>query len=170
MFVLYIFYSTTVTLCNAAVPQWDLDIVRRPTASNVDRLARRNSPIVSSLDLGTWLSLNATLGTPPQQLQFLVGIAAGDTIVLSKNAPYCQAHQGSDGCYFGVFDGNHSSTYAAIDENVDNDYTDGTYSIGTYATDTLTISGTSVNDFQFEYATNTTNNSMCPLFSGTSLI
>lgn len=137
--------------CNAMIPQWDLEILQRPTSRSAKRLARRYESLVSPLGIDSSalvLSINATLGTPPQPLQFNLEIASGDTNVLSYLAEECRNGE----CDFGAFDQNTSSTYVAKSSNFSQTYGDGTYGNGIYATDTLNIEGVSIDDFQFGFS------------------
>lgn len=154
--VLYSLCFSIATQGSSILPQWDLEIVQKQTSGNTEGFARRYDSLVTPLDLdpsAVSLTVNVTLGTPPRILQFLLEIAQGDTNVLSKQATICQ----KNGCPYGAFDQNSSSTYKATRSNFTNNYGDGTYGDGIYATDTLNISGTSVNAFQFGLSTVATN-------------
>lgn len=155
--VLFVLCFSVATLGNVNIPQWDLHLVQKQMKRDTTSLKSRDDPLVASLDLDALalsLTVNATLGTPPQELQFLIELDQADTNVLSR------AICGTGGaCPYGSFDNTSSTSYQGLDTSYNGYYGDGTVSSGTYATDTLTIAGRSVDALQFGYSTgfNTSN-------------
>lgn len=156
--VLYGLCLVIATHGSSSVPQWDLELRERPTSGNTRQLMRRYNPVVgiSYVDASSLLlTVNATIGTPPQSLQFTIDIFNPVTNFLSSTANICQ---NATACPYGAFDANSSSTYKAIGNVFNVTYADGTYSSGTYAQDTFSISGTSVNGLQFGFVNNSNIN------------
>ena len=97
---------------------------------------------------------NATLGTPPQSIQFYVDTGSADLLVISTVYPSCSTT--STICDLGTFDERSSSTYTEVSTNFNVSYADGTGASGSYSTDDLTIGGTTINALQFGLAQNST--------------
>lgn len=93
-------------------------------------------------------TMNASLGTPPQDFQLHIDTGSSDLWVNSANSQFCQ--QNSQQCQTaGTYAPNSSSTYEYIDSNFQITYVDGSGASGDYASDKFTFGNVDIDDLQF---------------------
>ncbi|KAI1334916.1 aspartic peptidase domain-containing protein [Xylariaceae sp. FL0016] len=87
--------------------------------------------------------VNATVGTPPQDLSFALSLSADESWV--PDVDYCEPDETSisyGGCIYGAYDSYASSTYEADDyDSFDTYYVDDTYASGSSMRDTIGFPG-----------------------------
>ncbi|KAI1457252.1 acid protease [Annulohypoxylon moriforme] len=125
---------------------------QRKTISNPvrrDRLRRRDGTVKAELDNEeTLYFVNGTLGTPSQSIRMHLDTGSSDLWVNTGSSSLCSAS--SKPCAFaGTYTANSSSTYKYVGSWFNISYVDGSGATGDYVTDTLTIGGTTLDDFQF---------------------
>ena len=92
--------------------------------------------------------MNGTLGTPGQTVLMHLDTGSSDLWVNSPDSTLCA--QRSDPCSTaGTYSANSSSTYSYVGSYFNISYVDGSGAAGDYVTDTFTIGGTTLEDFQF---------------------
>jgi hypothetical protein len=91
---------------------------------------------------------NVSLGTPPQSLRLDIDTGSSDIWANSATSSLCK--QGDGQCdQSGTYTANSSSSYQYVNSLFSIKYADGSASQGDYATDTLTVSGTSIPNVPF---------------------
>ncbi|OXV07882.1 hypothetical protein Egran_04354 [Elaphomyces granulatus] len=128
-----------------------LDVRRRHILDPVsrDRWRRKRSKTVSqTLDNeDTLYFCNITLGTPEQQLRLAIDTGSSDLWCNAANSLLCRHRNLCSAS--GAYDANSSSTYNFLSSDFNISYVDGTGATGDYVTDTITIGGTTLKNFQF---------------------
>lgn len=101
--------------------------------------------------------IEASIGTPPQNFQLHIDTGSSDLWVNVPDSQLCQRY--SRYCAdAGVYRRGQSSTYNIISpDGLNVSYADGSTALGGYATDTTTVGGTTLEDFQFGFATTSTS-------------
>ncbi|KAG6364573.1 hypothetical protein INS49_006175 [Diaporthe citri] len=124
---------------------------QRKTVANPhkrDQLRRRASVTANLDNEETLYFINATLGTPAQSLRLHLDTGSSDLWVNTPSSALCT--QTSTPCAFaGTYDANSSSTYEYVGSWFNISYVDGSGASGDYVTDTMSIGGTTLSDFQF---------------------
>ncbi|KAK2604580.1 hypothetical protein N8I77_007497 [Diaporthe amygdali] len=124
---------------------------QRKTVTNPhkrDQLRRRGTVTANLDNEETLYFINATLGTPAQSLRLHLDTGSSDLWVNTASSALCT--QTSQPCAFaGTYDANSSSTYEYVGSWFNISYVDGSGASGDYVTDTMSIGGTTVSDFQF---------------------
>lgn len=152
---------------NPAVVQ--MDIQRNEIADPVarDQARRKRSTISQTLDnevrtvtgdrdkkahidilKETLYFCNITLGTPEQSFRLVIDTGSSDLWTNTPNSTFCENKE--NGCSVsGTYDATASSSYSFVNSDFNITYADGTGAAGDYVTDTLTIGGTTIKNFQF---------------------
>ncbi|KAI3390749.1 hypothetical protein diail_8712 [Diaporthe ilicicola] len=113
-----------------------------------DQLRRRGTVTANLDNEETLYFVNATLGTPSQPLRLHLDTGSSDLWVNTPSSALCS--QSSSPCAFaGTYDANSSSSYGYVGSWFNISYVDGSGASGDYVTDTMTIGGTTLSDFQF---------------------
>lgn len=124
---------------------------QRKTVANphVRDQIRRRGTVTAKLDNEeTLYFINATLGTPAQSLRLHIDTGSSDLWVNTPSSTICK--QKSSPCSFaGTYTANSSSTYDYVGSWFNISYVDGSGASGDYVTDTITVGGTTLTDFQF---------------------
>ncbi|ERF70112.1 hypothetical protein EPUS_00299 [Endocarpon pusillum Z07020] len=95
---------------------------------------------------------NVTLGTPPQGLRMHLDTGSSDFWCNSPQSSLCMAR--SNRCNVsGTYDSTASSSYKFVNNKFNISYVDGSAALGDYVTDTISIGGQSISDFQFGVGT-----------------
>ncbi|KAL6719599.1 hypothetical protein ACLMJK_001519 [Lecanora helva] len=113
-----------------------------------DTLRRRQTVTVSLDNEKTLYFANVSLGTPAQDFRLHIDTGSSDLWTNSKSSRIC-SHRGDLCSTSGTYDTNSSSTYNFVSSDFDVSYVDGSGASGDYATDTLSIGGKTLKDFQF---------------------
>ncbi|KAK7185333.1 hypothetical protein DPSP01_011128 [Paraphaeosphaeria sporulosa] len=128
-----------------------LDISRRDVNPiEHDRLRRRDTVEVTLDNLETLYFMNASLGTPAQNVRLHVDTGSSDLWVNAANSRLCSSI--SEPCSTaGTYSANDSSTYTYVNSVFNISYVDGSGASGDYATDTFHLSNPdlTVKDLQF---------------------
>jgi len=131
------------------------DIQRRhvlnPVGRDRARLRKRASKTVqaSLANEETLYFMNATMGTPAQDLRLHIDTGSSDLWVNVASSTLCKS-QGGDYCEAsGTYAPNKSTTYQYLNSLFNITYVDGTGSTGDYATDVVKFSGVTVDNQQF---------------------
>ncbi|KAG5357410.1 Candidapepsin-3 [Yarrowia sp. C11] len=117
--------------------------------SNISALRKRQTDVTLTSQNYVFYSADITLGTPAQKFTVLIDTGSSDLWVYSKNNTkdcsngYCDAT--------GQYDASFSSSYKFISNDFSIQYVSGS-AAGDWVTDTITIGGASVSDFQFASA------------------
>lgn len=91
---------------------------------------------------------NVSLGTPAQKLRLVIDTGSSDLWVNAPNSTLCEEHK--DYCDIsGTYDSSDSSSVSFVSENFNITYADSSGASGNYLTDTVTIGGSTLKDFQF---------------------
>lgn len=113
-----------------------------------DQLRKRGTVSATLDNEETLYYINATLGTPAQSLRLHLDTGSSDMWVNTAISTTCA--QKTAPCDFaGTYDANSSSTYEFVGSWFNISYVDGSGAAGDYATDTITVGGTTLTDFQF---------------------
>ncbi|ROW12322.1 hypothetical protein VMCG_00795 [Cytospora schulzeri] len=124
---------------------------QRKTVTNPhkrDQLRRRGTVTATLDNEETLYFVNATLGTPAQSLRLHLDTGSSDLWVNTPSSTQCS--QESRPCDFsGTYDANSSSTYEYVGSWFNISYVDGSGAIGDYVTDTMSVGGVTLDDFQF---------------------
>lgn len=124
---------------------------QRKTVANphVRDQIRRRGTVTAKLDNEeTLYFINATLGTPAQSLRLHIDTGSSDLWVNTPSSTICK--QKASPCSFaGTYTANSSSTYDYVGSWFNISYVDGSGASGDYVTDTITVGGTTLTDFQF---------------------
>jgi hypothetical protein len=97
--------------------------------------------------------VKASIGTPPQQLQWLVDTNSADLLAPAPSNPVCD----NKACaYGGTYRANKSSTYQYLNSNYSVTFGGGTTSRGDYATDIFHIEGSELLQMRFAIGYNGT--------------
>ncbi|KAJ5249025.1 hypothetical protein N7468_000476 [Penicillium chermesinum] len=105
--------------------------------------------IPSKQNMQYWV--NITVGTPAQKVSLTLDTGSSDVWVNIPNSTFCSADD--DPCSpYGVFKQKDSSTFHMLDYQMNATYAAGFLAEGYYATDTLSIGGVKVKDYQFAVA------------------
>lgn len=147
------------TLSHAAIQapdslHFDIELSSEIKATSHSRLLKRTELIDTDVSLSDGnfnILLNATLGTPPQVLQFTVDTGSSDVVVTSSSSNVCQQNRTTN-CNQGAFNQSLSSTFTKLNSTFDLTYADGTSAEGHYGTDNLVIGGTTIDALQFALA------------------
>ncbi|CAG8244508.1 unnamed protein product [Penicillium salamii] len=148
----------------AAVPVWGITLHQRETPAVVqmdiqrneiadpvarDQARRKRSTISQTLDNEETLYFcNITLGTPEQSFRLVIDTGSSDLWTNTPNSTFCENKE--NGCSVsGTYDATASSSYSFVNSDFNITYADGTGAAGDYVTDTLTIGGTTIKNFQF---------------------
>ena len=95
---------------------------------------------------------NVTIGTPPQAIALVIDTGSSDIWVPSRRLS--RLSNVSDASFgLGLFDETRSSSYKTVMTNFSAGFQDGLRVSGTYMTDSLSLSGTSVNGLTMAIAT-----------------
>jgi hypothetical protein len=109
---------------------------------------RRQTDNTVLVDLENAINLyyiNVTLGTPAQSIQVHLDTGSADLWVNVPTSSIC----GQGQCVGGEYNPSDSSTHEVVSTNFDISYVDGNGASGDYNTDTLGISGLTLDTFQF---------------------
>lgn len=124
---------------------------QRKTVTNPhkrDQLRRRGTVTAKLDNEETLYFINATLGTPAQSLRLHIDTGSSDLWVNTDTSTTCS--QRSKPCAFaGTYSANSSSTNKYVGSWFNISYVDGSGASGDYVTDTITVGGTTLTDFQF---------------------
>ncbi|KAI0131739.1 acid protease [Hypoxylon sp. NC0597] len=123
---------------------------RKPISNPIkrDRLRRRDTVRAELDNEETLYFVNGTLGTPAQSVRMHLDTGSSDLWVNTPSSTLCS--QVNRPCAFaGTYNANSSSTYNYVGSWFNISYVDGSGATGDYVTDTITIGGTTLEDFQF---------------------
>ncbi|KAL1897222.1 hypothetical protein Cpir12675_002479 [Ceratocystis pirilliformis] len=113
-----------------------------------DRLRRRDTVETSLDNLQTLYFANGSVGTPAQSVRMHLDTGSSDLWVNYQDSTLCQG-QGDPCAQSGTYNPNSSSTYQYVGSYFNITYMDGTSASGDYVTDTFTIGGSNLTNFQF---------------------
>jgi hypothetical protein len=99
-------------------------------------------------NLETLYFANASLGSPPQPLRLHIDTGSSDLWVNAVNSRLCSS-RGELCREAGTYSANESTTYKYVNSVFNISYVDGSGASGDYATDTFSIGGIDVDNFQF---------------------
>ncbi|KGO59225.1 Ribosomal protein S10 [Penicillium expansum] len=102
----------------------------------------------SSLHYETLYFCNVTLGTPKQSVRLVLDTGSSDLWTNTPNSTLCASTKNVC-AEAGTYDPSSSSSYSFVNSDFNISYADGSGAAGDYVTDTLTIGGTTIKDFQF---------------------
>lgn len=119
-----------------------------------DSLFRRDTTANGVLNanienLRTHYALKCSLGTPSQNLELVIDTGSSDSWVMSPEVNMCQEGECEETWQF---DSSDSSTYKSNGTQFYQVYGDGSEVSGTWSQDTLTVSATSIKNFNFALA------------------
>ncbi|KAI9167401.1 putative aspartic-type endopeptidase [Paramyrothecium foliicola] len=120
-----------------------------PVAHDRARLQRRNGVLDVTIDnLDTLYFLNASVGSPPQDVRLHLDTGSSDLWVNTPNSALC-AMKNNPCRAAGVYSANSSSTYQYLGSYFNISYIDGSGASGDYVTDTVRVAGAEIPDLQF---------------------
>lgn len=120
-----------------------------PNKVKSEFLSKIDYPSVTVTNKEYWYSVALSLGTPAQDFNVLLDTGSSDLWVYASNDT---ADCGSGNCDFtGTFDAASSSSYTYMNDDFYIRYVSGS-STGNWGTDTLSIGGVTLTDFQFATA------------------
>ncbi|KAJ5578858.1 hypothetical protein N7450_007725 [Penicillium hetheringtonii] len=129
-----------------------MDIQRKDILDPVarDRVRRKRDKTVGQVldNEETLYFCNITLGTPAQKLRLVLDTGSSDLWCNAPNSTLCERR--SDPCQdSGTYDSSSSSSHSFVSSDFNITYADGSSAVGDYVTDTITIGGTTIKNFQF---------------------
>ncbi|PKS12958.1 hypothetical protein jhhlp_000299 [Lomentospora prolificans] len=124
----------------------------------IESHSRRKRQVVETAvdNMLTLYFVNATVGTPPQEVRLHVDTGSSDMWVNTPSSDYCSAAR-RPCANAGTYDPAHSGTHTLVDNSFNISYVDGSGASGDFVTDVLTIGDASVEDLQFGVGLNTTS-------------
>ncbi|SPO02763.1 related to aspartic proteinase OPSB [Cephalotrichum gorgonifer] len=127
-----------------------LDMHRDPTDPIRNHLLRkRKETVQASLDnLDTLYAINASVGTPSQNVRLHLDTGSSDLWVNTESSAFCSS-EGNPCTVGGTYDPNSSSTASLINERFNISYVDGSGASGDYVSDTFRLGSTDIPNFQF---------------------
>ncbi|KAJ5932723.1 hypothetical protein N7516_007212 [Penicillium verrucosum] len=128
-----------------------MDIQRNDVSNPVarDQARRKRSTVSQALDNEETLYFcNVTLGTPEQTVRLVLDTGSSDLWCNTPNSTLCASTKNVC-AESGTYDSSSSSSYSFVNSDFNISYADGSGAAGDYVTDTLTIGGTTIKDFQF---------------------
>ncbi|KAF7522707.1 hypothetical protein PCG10_007221 [Penicillium crustosum] len=128
-----------------------MDIQRNDISNPVarDQARRKRSTVSQALDnQETLYFCNVTLGTPKQTVRLVLDTGSSDLWTNTPNSTLCASTKNVC-AESGTYDSTSSSSYSFVNSDFNISYADGSGAAGDYVTDTLTIGGTTIKDFQF---------------------
>ncbi|OHE95451.1 eukaryotic aspartyl protease [Colletotrichum orchidophilum] len=127
----------------------DLHRATIPYTRNRRDMLRKRGSVQATLDnLETLYFVNGSLGTPAQPMRLHLDTGSSDLWVNTASSALCQG-QGKPCSVSGTYSANDSSTYNYVGSWFNISYVDGSGATGDYVTDTFTIGGSTLTDFQF---------------------
>lgn len=117
--------------------------------SNITALDKRQTDVTLTSQNYVFYSADITLGTPAQKFTVLIDTGSSDLWVYASNDTKDCANNACQAT--GQYDASASSTYEFISDDFSIQYVSGS-AAGDWVTDTITIGGASVPDFQFASA------------------
>lgn len=120
-----------------------------PNKVKSEFLEKLSAPSVTVTNKEYWYSVSLQLGTPAQDFNVLLDTGSSDLWVYASNDTNDCANGNCD--FTGTFDADKSSTYTYLNDGFNIQYVSGS-STGNWGTDTLSIAGVQLTDFQFASA------------------
>ncbi|KAI1108824.1 aspartic peptidase domain-containing protein [Nemania sp. NC0429] len=129
--------SLLAAVASAQVVKWDIE--RRGVAA--PRLSRRADgsveEVITNEKMRGGYFASCSVGTPPQKITLQLDTGSSDIWVPETGASVCAPR--GQGCTFGSYSVNDSSTGLLVDENFQIAYVDGSFSRGAYIAETFGI-------------------------------
>ncbi|KIE00308.1 candidapepsin-4 precursor, partial [Metarhizium majus ARSEF 297] len=123
--------------------------IRDPVTHDRNRMRKRDGTVNATIDnLQTLYFLNASLGTPPQNVRLHIDTGSSDLWVNTRSSQLCSMRQKPCAESL-VYTANSSSTYKYVSSNFNISYVDGSGAAGDYVTDTISFSGVKLPSLQF---------------------
>ncbi|KAI0170523.1 aspartic peptidase domain-containing protein [Pestalotiopsis sp. NC0098] len=148
--------SLLAAVAQAQVVQWDIQKrATKPKDGILKRDASTITEVITNEEARGGYFASVSIGTPRQNLTLQLDTGSSDIWVPSSSASVCStsssgnrggsSSSSSDGCSFGSFTSDDSSTYTVVGENEFSiSYVDGSSSKGDYFTDDFEIGGISL--------------------------
>ncbi|KAJ5972671.1 uncharacterized protein N7479_002589 [Penicillium vulpinum] len=134
---------------NPAVVQMDIQRKDVPDPVARDQARRKRSTVSQALDNEETLYFcNVTLGTPKQGLRLVLDTGSSDLWCNTPNSTLCESTRIACAAS-GTYNSSASSSYSFVSSDFNISYADGSSAVGDYVSDTITIGGVSIKDFQF---------------------
>ncbi|ATY67503.1 candidapepsin-4 precursor [Cordyceps militaris] len=123
--------------------------IQDPVLHDRQRIMRREGTVQEDVNnLQTLYFLNASLGTPPQNLRLHLDTGSSDLWVNTASSSLCRSS--NEACTeSGTYNCNSSSTYGYLNSQFNISYVDGSSAHGDYVTDTFRFGNIGIDDFQF---------------------